>query len=116
MVLVALTGIMLVQGQTTPKLALDLAGGTTVTLTAVTESGKNPPNSQMGQAINIIRDRVNGLGVSEADVTKQGDNHIVVSVPGTENQKRIVDQIGTTAQLQFRQAFAVAAEIGRAHV
>lgn len=108
-VLFVLTCVTLVQGQTTPKLALDLAGGTTVTLTAVTESGKNPPNAQMAQAVNIIRDRVNGLGVSEADVTKQGANHIVVQVPGTEDQRRIVDLIGTTAQLQFRQAYAIAA-------
>lgn len=104
-----LTGVMFLQGQSTPKLALDLAGGTSVTLTAVTESGKNPPGSQMQQAVNIIRDRVNGLGVSEAEVSKQGDNHIVVQVPGTEDQQRIVDLIGTTAQLQFRQAYAVGA-------
>jgi preprotein translocase subunit SecD len=108
-VLAALTGIMFLQGPPTPKLALDLAGGTTVTLTAVTEAGKNPPSTQMQQAVNIIRDRVNGLGVSEAEVTRQGDNHIVVQVPGTEDQKRIVDLIGTTAQLQFRQVYAVAA-------
>ncbi|HEX2316948.1 MAG TPA: protein translocase subunit SecD [Thermomonospora sp.] len=108
-VLAGLTGVMFLQGQTTPKLALDLAGGTTVTLTAVTEGGKNPPGAQMQQAVTIIRDRVNGLGVSEAEVSRQGDNHIVVQVPGTEDQRRIVDLIGTTAQLQFRQVYAVGA-------
>lgn len=105
-----MTVVMLLQGQATPKLALDLAGGTSVTLTAVTESGgKNPPSSQMTQAVNIIRDRVNGLGVAEAEVSKQGDNHIVVQVPGTEDQRRIVDLIGTTAQLQFRQVYVAGA-------
>jgi preprotein translocase subunit SecD len=102
----AMTGITFLQGQTTPKLGLDLAGGTTVTLTAVTEAGKSPPQAQMNQALEIMRQRVNGLGVSDAEVSKQGSNVIVVNVPG-EGQGRVVQLIGTTAQLQFRQAFAV---------
>ncbi|MXQ67494.1 protein translocase subunit SecD [Actinomadura rayongensis] len=97
---------MFLQGRTTPKLGLDLAGGTTVTLTAKTERGKNPPASQMDQAIKIINQRVNGLGVSDAEVAKQGSNNIVVNVPG-EGQSRVVGLIGTTAKLQFRQVFAV---------
>ncbi|POM23225.1 preprotein translocase subunit SecD [Actinomadura rubteroloni] len=105
-VLAALTGVMFLQGRTTPKLGLDLAGGTTVTLTAKTERGKNPPASQMDQAIKIINQRVNGLGVSDAEVAKQGSNNIVVNVPG-EGQSRVVGLIGTTAKLQFRQVFAV---------
>jgi preprotein translocase subunit SecD len=102
----AMTGITLLQGQPTPKLGLDLAGGTTVTLSAVTEAGKSPPQAQMNQALEIMRQRVNGLGVSDAEVSKQGSNVIVVNVPG-EGQGRVVQLIGTTAQLQFRQAFAV---------
>jgi preprotein translocase subunit SecD len=101
----ALAGLMFWQGQTTPKLALDLAGGTSVTLTAVTEKGKTPPSSQMNQAVAIMRNRVNGLGVSEAEVAKQGNNVIVVQVPG-QGQSRVVGLIGTTAKLQFRQVYA----------
>jgi preprotein translocase subunit SecD len=103
-----MVGLMFAVGQQTPKLALDLAGGTTVTLTAVTESGKTPPSSQMNQAVSIMRNRVNGLGVSEADVTRQGNDVIIVQVPG-QGQQRVVDLIGTTAKLQFRQVFAEAA-------
>jgi preprotein translocase subunit SecD len=105
----ALTGMMFWQGTLAPKLSLDLAGGTTVTLTAVTESGKTAPPAQMTQALQIMRDRVNGLGVSEAEVAKQGSNVIVIQVPGREGQQRIVKLIGTTAQLQFRQVFAAQA-------
>jgi preprotein translocase subunit SecD len=105
-IIVGFTGLMLLQARKTPHLALDLAGGTTVTLTAVTQSGRAAPQAQMTQAIEIMRDRVNGLGVSEAEVTKQGDNVIVIQVPGREGQQRIVKLIGTTAQLQFRQVFA----------
>ncbi|TDB76675.1 protein translocase subunit SecD [Actinomadura sp. KC216] len=106
-ILVVLSGVAVWQGQTTPKLGLDLAGGTTVTLTAKTSSGKNPPAQQMDQAVKIMTQRVNGLGVSDAEVAKQGSNNIVVNVPG-EGQGRVVSLIGTTAKLQFRQVFAVA--------
>ncbi|WP_329603017.1 protein translocase subunit SecD [Actinomadura soli] len=106
-ILVVLSGVAVWQGQMTPKLGLDLAGGTTVTLTAKTASGKNPPAQQMDQAVKIMTQRVNGLGVSDAEVAKQGSNNIVVNVPG-EGQGRVVSLIGTTAKLQFRQVFAVA--------
>jgi preprotein translocase subunit SecD len=104
--IVGFTGLIMLQDRKTPRLALDLAGGTTVTLTAVTDNGKAAKTSQMAQALSIMRARVNGLGVSEAEVTKQGTNVIVVQVPGREGQQRVVKQIGTTAQLQFRQVFA----------
>ncbi|SFQ16277.1 protein translocase subunit SecD [Actinomadura madurae] len=106
-VMAVLAGLAVWQGQKTPKLGLDLAGGTTVTLTAKTSNGKNPPAEQMDQAVKIMTQRVNGLGVSDAEVTKQGSNNIVVNVPG-EGQGRVVNLIGTTAKLQFRQVFAVA--------
>ncbi|MQA93300.1 MAG: protein translocase subunit SecD [Streptosporangiales bacterium] len=83
-------------------MALDLSGGTTVTLTARTDNGKPPSDEAMGQALDIIRERVNGAGVSEAEVSQQGDNVIVVAVPGTEG-RRVAQQVGETAQLRFRQ-------------
>ncbi|MCP2340860.1 protein translocase subunit SecD [Actinomadura rupiterrae] len=107
MVLAALTGVMFMQGKGTPKLGLDLAGGTTVTLTAKTENGKNPPSSQMDQAVKIMTQRVNGLGVSDAEVAKQGGNNIVVNLPG-QGQGKAAETIGSTAKLQFRQVFAEA--------
>ncbi|NVI90301.1 protein translocase subunit SecD [Actinomadura sp. BRA 177] len=106
-ILVVLAGLAVWQGRTTPKLGLDLAGGTTVTLTAKTPDGGDPPAEQMDQAVKIMTQRVNGLGVSDAEVTKQGSSNIVVNVPG-EGQSRVVSLIGTTAKLQFRQVFASA--------
>ncbi|CNF85070.1 protein-export membrane protein SecD [Mycobacterium tuberculosis] len=106
-VLVVLAGLAVWQGRTTPKLGLDLAGGTTVTLTAKTPNGADPPSEQMNQAVKIMTQRVNGLGVSDAEVAKQGSSNIVVNVPG-EGQGRVVSLIGTTAKLQFRQVFATA--------
>jgi preprotein translocase subunit SecD len=108
---VALVGLMFWQGTKTPKLALDLAGGTTVTLTAEpAKAGAKIGDSEMSQAISIMRERVNGLGVSEAEVTKQGSNVIIVQVPG-QGQERVVKTIGTTAKLEFRQVM-VAEPVG----
>jgi preprotein translocase subunit SecD len=108
---VALVGLMFWQGQKTPKLALDLAGGTTVTLTAEpSRPGAKIGAAEMSQAINIMRERVNSLGVSEAEVTKQGNNVIIVQVPG-QGQERVVKLIGTTARLEFRQVM-VAEPVG----
>src|SRR5690349_11825106 len=66
-----------------PKLGLDLIGGTTVTLQAQNlEGNKKPTQEQMETARRIIDQRVNGLGVSEAEVVVEGDTNIVVSLPG----------------------------------
>jgi preprotein translocase subunit SecD len=91
-----------------PKLGLDLSSGTTVTLRAVTLNGKAPPAASMTRAVQIIRDRVNGLGVSNASVATQGSQFIVVSVPGL-GQKRVVQLVSTTAQMRFRQVLLEAA-------
>jgi preprotein translocase subunit SecD len=109
LVLVILGGITVwqTQGDPKPKLALDLSSGTTVTLTAEVPGGGKPSTSSMNEAVNIIRDRVNGSGVSEAEVNKQGSNNIVVAVPGL-GQKRTADLVGTTAELRFRQVMTEA--------
>lgn len=88
----------------TPKLGLDLQGGTQVTLVPKSAVGGGAvADDQLKQAVEIIRQRVNGLGVAEAEVTTQGSGQsatIVVSVPGTNQDIR--SQISQTAQLNFR--------------
>ncbi|KWX11032.1 hypothetical protein TR74_00130, partial [Carbonactinospora thermoautotrophica] len=98
LVLAALYATMALTGTWRPKLALDLEGGTTVQLKAVPVPGKNGEvNSQnMQNAMEIIRDRVNGAGVSEAEVTVQGADTILVSVPASLSQDTI-RKIGQTA-------------------
>lgn len=90
----------------TPKLGLDLQGGNTVTLQAVTDNGKAPTSDQLSQAKRIIENRVNGRGVAEALVVTQGNDQIVVSAPGSSSDLR---DIGGTAQLRFRQVLQVGA-------
>lgn len=102
--MVALTGGMFWSGHVTPRLGIDLAGGTSITLQAKNTPGK--PNAinktNMDTAVNIIDRRVNGLGVSEAEVQTQGDKNIIVNIPKGTNSKQAQDQVGTTAQLFFR--------------
>ncbi|MDG4766555.1 protein translocase subunit SecD [Solwaraspora sp. WMMD406] len=82
-----------------PKLGLDLIGGTRVTLEATTEDGSAPPAASLDRARGIIENRVNSLGVSEAEVVTEGDRNIVVSLPG---QNRDLTEIGNAAELRFR--------------
>lgn len=109
--LVALTGGMFLSGNTTPRLGIDLAGGTSITLQAKDEPGQkksaiNPTN--MNTAVSIINNRVNGLGVSEAEVQTQGEDNIIVNIPKGTNEKQAREQVGTTAQLYFRPVLTVA--------
>ncbi|WP_424214695.1 protein translocase subunit SecD [Streptomyces sp. BI20] len=108
--LVALTAGMFASKQTTPRLGIDLAGGTSITLKAKSEPGKPDAinDTNMDTAIGIIERRVNGLGVSEAEVQRQGRDHIIVNIPKGTNEKQARDQVGTTAQLYFRPVIAFA--------
>jgi preprotein translocase subunit SecD len=87
-----------------PKLGLDLEGGTRITLEAKAEKG-GVTTDKLEQARNIIDQRVNATGVAEAEVTTQGNNQIIIEIPG-ERRANIVDQVGKTAQLRFRLLWA----------
>ena len=108
--LLGFTGVAFVLGATAFKLGLDLQGGTSVTLQPRIEpgqSGKVTPEA-IDQAVEIIRQRVNSLGVAESEVSAQGtgvNRQIVISVPG-ETGRRIVDLVGQTAELRFRPVLA----------
>lgn len=106
--IVALTGGMFASGHTTPRLGIDLAGGTSITLRAVPEAGQESAinKTNMDTAVEIMNRRVNGLGVSEAEVQTQGDRNIIVNIPKGTNSKEARQQVGTTAKLYFRPVLA----------
>lgn len=94
----------------TPRLGLDLQGGTQVILTpkSVVE-GEEITDVQLAQTVEIVRQRVNGLGVAEAEITVQGSGasaSIIVAVPGV-SQERLVELVGRTALLDFRPVFGI---------
>ena len=85
----------------TPKLALDLEGGTQITLAAQNENGQTVTREQLDQAVSIIRQRIDASGVSEAEITTQGDQNVVVSIPGTPDDATL-ERIQSSAKLEFR--------------
>ncbi|GAA1009497.1 protein translocase subunit SecD [Acrocarpospora pleiomorpha] len=109
--LLVLLAIILAMGAATilqkafiPKFGLDLAGGTTVTLSPETLDKKAPPEESLNRAVNIIRDRVNGTGISDAQVAKSGSN-ILIQIPGAGQEQ--AQKLVTTAELRFRQVLAI---------
>ncbi|HET7326631.1 MAG TPA: protein translocase subunit SecD [Nocardioidaceae bacterium] len=101
-VLAAMYGLVALGGDWKPRLGLDLQGGTSLTMQAETAEGTGEVTAEkMDEAVDIIRQRVNGTGVSEAEVSTQGGDQIVVEVPG-EERGQLAEQVGQTAQLRFR--------------
>lgn len=105
-VLVAGVGLSGDDDQSTwkPRLGLDLQGGTRITLQAQSTDG-DVTSEKLAQARSIIDQRVNATGVSEAEVTTQGGDQVVIEIPG-EQRGNIVDEVGRTAQLRFRLVWA----------
>ncbi|MCY7394899.1 MAG: protein translocase subunit SecD [Nocardioides sp.] len=80
-----------------PELGLDLQGGTRITLTAT----NNPTAENLEEARGIIDQRVNGTGVAEAEVTTQGNQFIIVEIPG-QSRRDLIETVERQAQLRFR--------------
>jgi preprotein translocase subunit SecD len=86
-------------GSAKPKLGIDLQGGTLVTLTARQEDGAQPSEEALNRARDLIEVRVNVLGVSGAEVVRDGNN-LVITVPGADSEG--AKGLGQTARLAFR--------------
>ena len=89
-------GLTLVAGNK-PQLGLDLQGGASVVL----QPKESVDSGVLDQAIAIIRNRVDALGVAEPEITRQG-NSILVELPGVKDQDRALELVGQTAELRFR--------------
>ena len=105
--LVVMYGIMALTGTWKPNLGLDLQGGTSITLTASTTDGGTPSEQSMDQAVEIIRNRVDAVGATEAEVSVQGQDNIVVQVPGV-GEEELIQLVGQTAELRFRPVLQIA--------
>ncbi|MCO5311206.1 MAG: protein translocase subunit SecD [Austwickia sp.] len=89
----------------TPKLGLDLEGGTQMILRPQVRSGEDVNTEELSRAVDIIRKRVDGQGVAEAEVSTLGTN-VVVTVPGkiSQEQQRALEQ---SSQMRFRPVLAI---------
>lgn len=90
-----------------PLLGLDLQGGVSVVL-----KPKSPAtDAQLNDAIAIMRQRIDSLGVAEPEITKQGQT-ILIQIPGVKDQQRAIELVGTTAEVRFRPVLATFAPEG----
>jgi preprotein translocase subunit SecD len=81
----------------TPSLGLDLQGGASVTMTPVGEYEE----AALSVAVDIIRQRVDAIGVAEPEIIRQGDT-VVVNLPGVKDQQQALDLIGRTGAVEMR--------------
>ncbi len=112
-IIVALVGLIALgvwrgEATWTPKLALDLQGGTQIILAPKQTDGQAVTGEQLQQAVAIIRQRVDASGVSEAEITTQGSQNISVSIPGKADEATL-QRIEASAKLDFRPVLYYAA-------
>ena len=86
-----------------PKLGLDLSGGLSVVLTAPAHT----PPGKLDEAVAILQNRINRLGVTGAKVAREGTNNISIEIANVKDPQAVLDLIGQTAQLEFRQVQAI---------
>ena len=94
-------GVKFSDASWTPNLALDLEGGTQIILEPQVDNGAEITQEDIDQAIEVIRQRVDSSGVSEAEITSQGGQNIVVALPGQPDEATL-DLVRQSAQMRFR--------------
>jgi preprotein translocase subunit SecD len=93
------------------KLGLDLEGGVSVQLEGYQTDGSQVTREEMEQAVEVIRQRVDSLGVTEPEIQIQGQDQVAVNIPGITDADRAVEVIGRTAQLGFYEVLAFEEEL-----
>ncbi len=99
--LVAVSLYFIIPPSVKTRLGLDLQGGLEIVYVAKTSEGDVPSQTQLDQTVAILDRRVNGLGVTESQIQKQGADQISVALPGIEDADQALKVIGKTAQLEF---------------
>ena len=84
-----------------PTLGLDLQGGLEVTLQAEPPVDRELTEEDLNRSVDIMRNRVDKLGVTEPEIRTQGDDQIVIQLPGVSDPEAAAEIIGTTAQLEL---------------
>src|SRR5829696_4435123 len=97
------------------RLGLDLEGGVSVQLEGYQTDGSEVTHDEMEQAVSVIRQRVDSLGVTEPEIQIQGQNQVIVNIPGITDADRAVEVIGRTAQLGFYEVLASEGELSVPH-
>jgi len=94
-----------------PRLGLDLRGGTQITLEASSTDRVEANAESTDRAIEVLRGRVDALGISEPTLTRAGDDRIIVELPDVQDPREAVETIGRTAQLSMHPVVGAAASM-----
>ena len=108
--LLVLAGATLAVLTSSPTLGLDLRGGTQVVLETRDSPTTQADAESTDRALEVLRRRIDALGVAEPTIVRSGDRRIVVELPGLQDPREAVDAIGRTAQLTFHAVEGVAAQ------
>ena len=103
--IVSIVGTVLWKNE--PLLGLDLQGGVSVRLIATQPADE----IMLDQTVEIIRNRVDGLGVAEPEISRIAGG-VMVSLPGVKDQDRALQLVGTTAEMRFRPVCEVFSSVG----
>ncbi|MFL1431283.1 MULTISPECIES: protein translocase subunit SecD [unclassified Nocardiopsis] len=91
-----------------PRLGLDLSGGTQIVLETQDGPDGTPANSEnTDQVVEVLRQRIDRLGVAEATMSRSGENRIIVELPGVQDPAEAAQIVGQTAQLSFHPVLGV---------
>lgn len=106
LVIAAISGAAAIILARSPRLGLDLRGGTQIVLQA--EDGPRQPadDDAVSQTLEVLRRRVDQLGVSEPSLQRSGSRRIIVELPGVTDPRQATEIIGKTAQMEFRRVLA----------
>ncbi|MBD0290271.1 MAG: protein translocase subunit SecD [Thermoleophilia bacterium] len=100
-ILGAVAGVAVLSLFRSPTLGLDLQGGLAIVLQAEAPKGEQVNAAGMARSMEIMRDRVDKLGVAEPEIRQQGASQILIELPGVHDAARAAEIVGTTAQLEF---------------
>jgi SecD/SecF fusion protein len=92
-----------------PRLGLDLRGGTQIVLEAQDTPQRRADADAVDRTLEVLRRRVDQLGVAEPSLQRSGDRRIIVELPGVQDPKQAVAVIGRTAQLTFHPVLGIRA-------
>ena len=106
LIVAALIGVALIAIPGSPfhkgaTLGLDLQGGLEVVLEAEPPKGQTLTDEDLDRSVDIMRNRIDKLGVAEPEIRKQGDNQIVIQLAGVTDPEKAAELIGKTAQLEL---------------
>lgn len=92
------------------QLGLDLRGGTQIVLETRSTETAVADGAATDRTLEVLRDRVDALGVTEPTLARSGSNRIVVELPGVQDPAEAADVLGRTAQLTFHRVLGAAAD------